>query len=268
MSIDPKRVAQIVREEIERYLYGRVSGTTAVVAAPPKKDPSSVQGSVLAVFLGSTRGLDSVTQTFRNLSRAGHSIVGYFSPSTVHILDKSKVAQDAELAVVLDELPLGRVSEFIRGFKAVVVPSLTRNTAAKLALGITDSALTYALLVALGNGVPVIAGRDGMYPDAASDCTECALDLPGMRNILGAYERVLTEFGTQIVASKDVGASVQRLLADPSSVEGTDLDGLITAEMASAFSGAKVVLGRRAVVTPLAMDIFRERRIVVERQEG
>ncbi len=268
MSIDPKRVAQIVREEIEQYLKGRTFPVASPVSqASPIQESVSFKESLLAIFLGSTRGLDSVTLALRNLARSGHSSVAHFSPSTAHILDKAKVLQDAEVARVLDDLPLGRVSEFIRGFKAVVVPSLTRNTAAKLALGITDSALTYTLLVALGNKVPVIAGRDGMYPDADTDCTECALDLPGMRNILGAYERVLTEFGMQIVAAKDVGATLQRFFAVPSSAEGSALDGLITAETAAAISGSKVVLGRRAVVTPLAMDIFKERKITVERQD-
>ncbi|HNT37313.1 MAG TPA: hypothetical protein PKH07_20135, partial [bacterium] len=72
MSIDPKRVAQIVREEIEQYLKGRTFPVASPVSqASPIQESVSFKESLLAIFLGSTRGLDSVTLALRNLARSG-----------------------------------------------------------------------------------------------------------------------------------------------------------------------------------------------------
>ena len=262
MAIDERRVASIVREEIERYLEQKKQDSLQSESTNLKDDSP---GRVLVVFLGTREGVESVLSSLKNLSRAGIGLTGFFSSSASNILDSQQVAKDAELHQILDELPFEDMPAFLRQFRFVIVPSLTRNTAAKLALGITDNATTYCLLSALGSGIPVIAGQDGIQANLEGDsCTTCALSLPGMQTILEGYRRVLESFGMRIVMAKDVGAELQKVILDQDRPTGPTVNGLLTAEEAGALNSQRIVVSSKTIITPLAWDILRQRGIEIE----
>lgn len=265
MNIDPAEIAAIVREEVVRYLKAKSgSGSIPVVASA---ESYSSEKDTLVVFLGSTRGLESVNPAIRKMVDSGRKVDAYFSPSACYVINREKVLEETGIRSVLEDIPPGKASVFVKQYKMILIPSLTRNTAAKLALGISDNMLGYMLLVAMGNKIPLLAGKDGLYTDAESSCSECALDLPGMDRILGSYERILTEFGMRIFPAKEMDTAIERYLKkEPES--GDALEGIITAEDAESMSGTRIVVSEKAIITPLAVDILRAKGIIIQRIEN
>jgi len=262
MEIDPGLIARIVREEIRKYL--KEKGAAGTCGAPPPAPETS--GEVLAIFLGTGRGLEYSLAALRNLSASGVKVTAYFSQSALSVIDKEKVLRDGNISDVVETLPWNTIAQWVNSFQMIVVPSLTRNTAAKVALGISDNDVTQTLLVALGNKIPVVAGNNGMIPDPATDCASCALEVPNIGPILEGYQRVLESFGMVVVSAKQLDAEIQAILPSGGSAGEKISDNVITEEDALKIRGPRIVISSRTVLTPSARDRLNERgvEIVIE----
>ncbi len=146
-----------------RIIQNIVDEVVGKVAAIVGADGS--KGIVLAVFSGATVGMGEVVNQLRRLILDGYEVKMVFTTS----------AEQLYAPVIHDGLAgfphQGRVSTAnwlgcLKQVRAVIVPLLSVNTAAKIRMLIADNTATNCILHGLFMGKPVIVARDGVDPTA------------------------------------------------------------------------------------------------------
>jgi hypothetical protein len=96
----------------------------------------------------------------------------------------------------------------------VLIPTLSMNLAAKLALGLFDSLLTTLALGALLAGKPVLAVRDGADPDGCGGRVWGAAGAAAsLRARLTANLKTIESYGIRLVAVDEFVSAVQQHLS-------------------------------------------------------
>ncbi|HPO07767.1 MAG TPA: hypothetical protein PLZ55_03790 [bacterium] len=156
---------------------------------------------------------------------------------------------------------LGLRNEKIKSYRAVIVPSLDRTLAAKIALGIADEDLIEIIFSALFYRVPVLAARERLLPNSQ---TAHGNNLPGMADKIAGYRADLERMGMAVVPMKEMLSRVvhSAKVAIPNS--GEVIGHLITGEDAKDLPGPVIRVERGGLVTPTARELLAERGIEIE----
>lgn len=118
----------------------------------------------VVVFTGSTIGFDTSLKALEMLKAEGYGFSVYFTESAKHLLDTEKVKTVLAPRQILGGegfLP----EQTAMQLETLIVPSMTINTAAKLAACFADTEATRLISTALMRGKRVIAAVDGCCPD-------------------------------------------------------------------------------------------------------
>lgn len=234
-----------VVEEVLRELGRRGTGT---------EPPRGVRGKLLVFFTGAPGLLEGAMSSLRRLSSCFELAVGRSRAA-------SSMAEFEGLEGKLGARPLDLEDLYgeLSSAEGLVLPTLTQNTAAKVAFGMRDCPGSELAACALLMGKRVVASRESL--EAAS------VGSPYGR-LLSEISGRLTELGVLLLPASRLDEPFLGPMGEglpPSRGEEEVLEGgLLTEEMAKGLvsSGVRrVLLKGRVLVTPLAMDLLREHRV-------
>jgi len=199
--MDQALIDQIVTQVLDRLFE-------KMIAAAPKRH-------VLMLFSGAGTGYRVGMQAIRGLAKADYPLTVVMTASARHVIGEENVRKAGAVHLIGDNEWVN-TPRLIREVDLVLMPTLSMNTAAHLALGLMDSLITTLTLGSLLGGKPVMAVCDGANPygnggRVFGDTNDAA---PLLRAKLADHLTTLMDFGIQLVKEDAFLFSLVNLLRD------------------------------------------------------
>ena len=223
---------------------------------------------VLMLFSGASTGYVVGMDTIKMLAAAEHELTVFMTASAMHVVGEDKV-RAAGAAEIIGPQQWVNTPGLVRETNLVLVPTLSMNTAARLALGLMDSLFSTLVLGALLDSKPVIAVCDGAdpYGNGGLIFSDSYDGAPALRAQLAGNLGKLIEFGVNLVAEEEfVGSVIQQMQAEtnkavsalPSPVMRAPNSGaspiITVADLYAYQPGTTLVIPTNTRLTPLAQD--------------
>jgi len=230
--------------------------------------PPPACGRLVALITGGLVGAEEAFAALERLLRRGYQLDVVLSKSAVAI--HSPDALRARLPGVRLHLAVEMQSphQLLSSCDLVVVPIMTRHTAARTALLLSDTLPVSLILDALLRGKPVVAARDAADLSLPGWRGQARGNVPsGLRTAMEEVLQRLASMGVELVEARQLYEAVERRLAAPAATEARVPDGssrlsrqVITAEAVrmAAMREDRTLDVRGAIVTPLARDLARQ----------
>jgi len=228
-------IKEIIKEVI-RKLETKEIGTDKI---------QELKKKILVVVNGGSISIDQVFLELKRIS-SNYDIGVFMSESSKEIIGKKRF----ERYEVLEKKEAAM--EYLERSEIILLPFLTKNTCAKISVGILDSTPTYIIGKALLKEKEVVA----VY-----DSCEVKGKTPFGRR-LNENISVLKEYGVKFVIAKDLGDYILeerkwniKILKDKKVINHEDLRHL---------KGSRVEVSRGAIITPLARELAKENELTFE----
>lgn len=166
--------------------------------------------TALVVFTGGASGFNESLSELRKLLRDGWNVKVALSTSAEYIFTPELIQEQLNINQVYLETENTGLSPLYEDASILILPTLTTNTAAKIACGITDTMTTNLALQAITSGISVIATTDS-NDFTHMDRTQLGLDRypKTYKNLYDHYLDTLESFGMELVKSTDIYQAVQ-----------------------------------------------------------
>ncbi|MFZ5967677.1 MAG: flavoprotein [Bacillota bacterium] len=151
LKIIEETITEVMVQEIVGEVLRRIENM-------PKK--------ALVIFTGGSIGFKDGIQQIIRLNQEGWQLKILLSKSAEHVLSKKlieKMIGDKNVEIHGESNPK-KVSHYYTGVDKVIIPVLTMNTAAKAAMGISDTLVTNIMSHCLMAGIPIVAARNACDP--------------------------------------------------------------------------------------------------------
>jgi len=248
----------------------------AVEAVFQRLIASAPRRKILMVFTGAGSGYVAGKDAIRLLMEGGHSLKVILSSAAGYLIGEENIRKSGAQEIICSDQWVWTPT-LVQENDLVLVPTLSMNTAAKLALGLMDSLANTIILGGLLAAKPVIAIADGAdpYGDGGKVFGEDDSTAPLLRSRYSENLSTLKALGIHLVRKEQfLSALVSCLLdgspafeADPtvsaSSEQVTRNTTLSTswitaAELSRFQRGQTVQIPRGAHLTPLARETARQ----------
>lgn len=176
------------------------------------------KGEIVVAFSGATVGMAVAMAQVRGLIYDGYQVLTAFSENAKALFGSWVKDQLLGLPFIRSVAPSNWHSVFT-GVKAVVVPLLSLNTAAKVSHLIADTLPTNLMLHALAGGKPLIAAQNGVYPDDRLFPEKTGAS-PAFRKAVQDRLKTLEGFGCRLTDVKNLRIEVNQALREPKSLAG------------------------------------------------
>ena len=234
---------------------------------------------LLVLYTGSPVGFPAAQEQLIKLRQEGYTFSVYASPAARNVLNMNAIYDDLG---VTDRRIIEDYHEFLPLGSTIVIPTLTRNSAAKLANGISDTPFCDMVSQGIMRDYEIVASYDAC-------CSKRAIDMSVQTNRANAYREMLSgnldalvSYGIRLTASKTLAEEVKKAAVirfvsgsaticcgktqKPSGKSVRIPDKLISAGSISAYyDGTTVEVDKNAVITPLAADYARDHKISIVR---
>jgi len=256
-------VRRIVSEVLKKAGYSETSKEEECKASGEERSEN-----ILVVFTGGTGSLDAVAEELGKLS-GKYKLYAVFSEAAKKVLPQEKFKKIAQL----EEVCCDGLYEAIDKSKVVVLPTLTQNTAAKIACGIRDTVATEAVAVAIMAGKKILACEDSI---------PFTVKCQGYSKVINDIVQKLKEFGIVFCNAQKISDEVESLMCendamnkslskkeceDENKVTEITIDSkLITGETIQKLYGEgirKINLLGKCIVTPAARDMIKDYKITL-----
>jgi hypothetical protein len=254
------------------------------VVSELRKNASSQR--VLTLFSGASTGFVAGMDAIKLMIEQGHQVTVVLSPSAVSIITEEHVRKAGASNIILPSQWVDAPS-LAQETDLMLIPTLSINTAARLATGLMDNLITTLVMGALLAGKPVLAVRDGADPYGNGGLVFGAKDgvATALKDKLADNLNMLATFGVELIDEPDFLTTVEaRLLgfdpvlqgrmagtpsispepepllipAQPSGVPFITVDSLLGLP-----AGASVSVPANARFTPLAQDTIKRLKLNV-----
>lgn len=228
------------------------------------------QYKALVIFTGGTIGFEQSLSQLKKLQELKFALTIVLSAAAEKITGstrlKAELGNDINIVTTESAYP----GAFLREADLVLVPVLTQNTAAKLALTLSDTLVTTLILQALMQGKHVIAAVNAADPmDGTRLKGNMGKAAPGLMQALRGNLQKLDSYGIKLVdveclareSEKIIDRTIKPPVVEPPAVELPTKKAVLDAATikAAAIAGAKsVIAAPGTIVTPLARDVARE----------
>lgn len=229
--------------------------------SPPKK--------ALVVFTGGSIGFNESILQVKKLLYNNWSFTVILSKGAERVLTKKLVKDSLGIDEIYLEEQVEDINKLYNGVDLLILPTLTLNSAVKIALGISDTLATNIVSSAIMKGIKIVAAKDA-----------CDLENP-VRISLGYnrtpapyinrmknYIKVMKDYGITMVSSHEIFDSIigkdvieQKDYCSLSAKQGLFLDKrVITREdiINASQKDKRIIVGEKAVITALANESARE----------
>lgn len=228
---------------------------------------------VLVLFTGALVGSEDAMQQLRILADANVHLDAIFTPSAKRVIPEHFYA----------DLPLHDVTKnLVSDHRVLVVPTLTTNTVAKLAHGITDSMATNVMSEFIMLNRPIIAAHDAANPDKPEKTAWFPTMPAAWAAMLRQNLETVASFGVHLCDAQDLATQTLAVLEAPAVGVMSNGAGVPAGVVPIVFD--KAVLGRHdlavlepgsrvhlkpsTIVTSLARDYAHQRGIALEVRKG
>jgi len=168
--------------------------------------------NVLVLFSGASSGVISGVEIIGRLARAGHTVTVVLTPSAHAIMGADRAREAGAQEVITPDV-WANAPGLVREADLVLLPTLSMNMAARLAMGLLDSLVSTLVIGALLAGKPVVAVRDGADPDGnAGKVFGATGAAPALRARLHANLGTLAAYGMHLVGESEFLATVEQYL--------------------------------------------------------
>ncbi len=246
--MDDTLIVQIVLRVLARLNLG------------PFKVPAK---EVLVIFSGASYGYLAGEEAMTWLAQAGHRVTSVLTPSAEMMLGAER-SRKAGAHVVIDSHGWADSPGLVRAADLVLLPTLSMNLAAHLALGMLDSLVATLIIGARLAGKPVVAIRDSADLDGpVGKIFGNGQAAPALRAQIQGHLAALASYGIELVREQDFQLAVERHISGqarrvPPGMAVTavpHLSGVITqADLAPFPAGTTVRLAASSRLTALARE--------------
>ena len=265
--MDPRALEQAILDAIVECLADRV--------VERLQARSNV---ALALFTGTELGVSEAVKSIEAMRDDGWTMRFAFSETAgqlrlPQLLNGVSAAGDASAAK-----PGNTTGEFsedalLDGCSVLLVPTLSINSAAKIATGVRDSIPSRLVARALERGITVVAASDGCCPDNLQRIASGFRVAEAYKEQLRANLEALQRYGIRLARAEKLAHAVRKMnvavVPAVPAVSTIDAGGALVAAGKRVFSRSDAVqcresvlrLGRNVLVTSLAADELRVRNI-------
>jgi hypothetical protein len=156
-------------------------------------------------FTGATIGYKDSMDSLLKLQKDGWQLKVVLSDDGMKVLNPETIRKELNLDVIYHSGNIKSQKELYGSADLFIVATMSVNTAAKLAVGITDTVLLSLINHGFMAGTPVVAAKNACDPD---DPQRAALGMgkssPQYRQMLNNNIATLEEFGMQLVKGNDI----------------------------------------------------------------
>lgn len=159
----------------------------------------------LVLFTGATIGFRQAMESLLKLQKDGWQLKVVLSDDGMKVLNPEAIKQELNLDVIYHSCNIKSQKDLYNSADLLIIGSMSVNTAAKLAVGITDTVLLSLINHGFMAGIPVVGVQDACNPD---DPKRAKLGMgkspEKYRKMLHGNIDVLREFGMQLVNAEDL----------------------------------------------------------------
>ena len=202
---------------------------------------------ILVAITGSTNNLEQIVLELRKISK-NYDLSLVFSEAASNIIDENVFSEFH----IIKDFSIKNYDEILSKNDIILLPLLTKNTVAKLVVGIRDNAVTNLVSKALLLEKRVIAAYDSCIVNS---------EVPYAKLINSNVER-LKDFGLIFVQAKELADYM--LKKKDLEINSLRDKNVITANNLKDLYDKKIIISKNTVVTTLAKERAKENQIVFE----
>ena len=207
----------------------------------------SPKEKILVAITGSTNNLEQIVLELRKISK-NYDLSLVFSEAASNIIDENVFSEFH----IIKDFSIKNYDEILSKNDIILLPLLTKNTVAKLVVGIRDNAVTNLVSKALLLEKRVIAAYDSCIVNN---------EVPYAKLINSNVER-LKDFGLIFVQAKELADYM--LNKKDLEINSLREKNVITAKDLKDLYDKKIIISKNTVVTTLAKERAKENKIVFE----
>lgn len=253
-EIIEETIKDVIIEEIVNEVLYRLENL------PPK---------ALVIFTGGSIGFEESIKQINALERDGWEIKILLSQSAESLYTKEfvKGSLNSEDVEIYTESDSKDMNDYYSDIDKVIVPVLTMNTAAKIALGIGDNLVTNVLAHCLMRNIPIIAADNACDP-LNKERVRLGMGKGNLHyiNTKKNHLKTLVSYGIKLVSAKELyDVTVENVKKENNKDDNPvktqvvhDKRVLTRADIAAAFhANEDLILETKTIITPAAKDTAR-----------
>ena len=202
---------------------------------------------ILVAITGSTNNLEQIVLELRKISK-NYDLSLVFSEAAKNIIDENVFSEFN----IIKDFSIKNYDEILSKNDIILLPLLTKNTVAKLVVGIRDNAVTNLVSKALLLEKRVIAAYDSCIVNN---------EVPYAKLINSNVEK-LKDYGLIFVQAKELADYM--LKKKDLEINSLREKNVITAKDLKDLYDKKIIISKNTVVTTLAKERAKENQIVFE----
>ena len=202
---------------------------------------------ILVAITGSTNNLEQIVLELRKISK-NYDLSLVFSEAASNIIDENMFSEFH----IIKDFSIKNYDEILSKNDIILLPLLTKNTVAKLVVGIRDNAVTNLVSKALLLEKRVIAAYDSCIVNN---------EVPYAKLINSNVEK-LKDYGLIFVQAKELADYM--LKKKDLEINSLREKNVITAKDLKDLYDKKIIISKNTVVTTLAKERAKENNIVFE----
>ena len=234
MELD-KIIEYIVQEVVKK-----INSQNIIEEFSPKE-------KILVVITGSTNNLEQIVLELRKISK-NYDLSLVFSEAASNIINENVFSEFH----IIKDFSIKNYDEILSKNDIILLPLLTKNTVAKLVVGIRDNAVTNLVSKALLLEKRVIAAYDSCIVNN---------EVPYAKLINSNVEK-LKDYGLIFVQAKELADYM--LKKKDLEINSLREKNVITAKDLKDLYDKKIIISKNTVVTTLAKERAKENKIVFE----
>jgi hypothetical protein len=163
----------------------------------------------LVIFTGGALGYGEALTELRKLQQNGWNLKVALSRSAEYVFTEESIKNELSLEKVFLESTNESLHELYVDTSTLILPTLTMNTAAKIALGIQDTLTTNITSKFIRDGMPVIASKNACQPESSFGTEGTKERTPSSYiKLFGNYFTSLKEYGISLVNADELEHAV------------------------------------------------------------
>ncbi len=239
-------LVRVIVEEVQQALQ----------AASSSPAPRVVGGDIFCLFSQAPSGLETVGRQLALLQDRGVTL-GCLQPD----IELPETFQQIQWTDRLAELGAGHSARILKNYPAYLLANLSRRGLAELASGVTASAQSELVYLALGQKSRVTAVQDPLMAERVA-CPRDPIKLAAVQQDITDQLNRIKALGIDLIPSEKLFEHLSHQVEHES--QGVDaLRGFVTLEDVEGSEGREIRLIRGTKLTPLAEDWLRDHRIEI-----
>lgn len=222
-----------------------------------KKYSKTKRHNILVLFTGSNLEINQVLDNLKILIENGYLLTLCFSKAAEEIIGTQKALDTLKSCKIYLEKDKTSYSKLVKLAEVAIVPVLTANTLAKVAVGIQDSFISSLLWQLLWDNRKVFVNLDSAIHN------HLAYENKKMLELINSYVERLRGFGGKIIRDHNYLTYIKKEFDTPT-IDSNKLSNRVITEkdiLNLVGTTKELVISKDAIITPLAKDTAKDNGI-------